>query len=590
MKKQQTSLARLRHIGPANSMVHKAIKQAWKLGTAAMVLLAVGCANPLDIQPPFEVPTEQALNTTDNLESALNGAYAAATSSNALGGAVRLFPDVVADHLVANVYAVDRGNLPTSLQNMYNRLLFGVADGVWRQCYLAINRANNIIDAIDKGFVTNQDAIYRANADRIKGEALFLRAVMHFELCRLYGLQYGEPGYDDPQGQRGVILRIGAAQDRNGEIRASVKQVYDQVVADLTEADSLMPKQTNGVSNQFLPTYGGRVGGRATKDAAFAYLARVHFQQGTAIGNDSALAAINKVLPATTDVDVLRNLLDDCTNPDGSRLTLSQSNPFNLRGFKAAKETIFQVVNVVDEATGTFNTSNGLLNQAYTWNSSGSQFPSYFLTSAKFYRDAGYDVEGGADLRYSFFTQPIPTDNSGTLLCRPNTTTNKVVAKYFFQSLPAPFDPNIGVVNVVINRLGELLITRAELSLLTGDRTQALADVNALRRRAFGTRGTGNDLPATLTNEQLFAAIRRERIRELAFEGDRLYDLRRFSRLVANGVPLPITTTPDDFLLRPETAGYRCAPILSNINVNDPQLLFQIPDAELSSNPNIRRN
>ncbi len=559
-------------------------------GLAVGIAVLYACKSPLDIEPPFEVPTEEALSTTENLESALNGAYNAAVSGAALGGGLRLFPDVISDHTSSNIFAVTRGNLPANLQNMYRRLLFGVADPTWRSCYQAINRANNILAAIDKGFVKNQDGVYAANVGRIRGEALFLRAVMHFELCRMYGIQYGEPGYDDPNGQRGVIISTTASENRNGAIRSSTKEVYDQVLQDLRAAATLMPEERGGVAPGFLPAYGGIKGGRATKMAAFAYLSRVYFQQGTDLGNDSALHYINLVLPAPNTL-AIRGLLDDYIAPNGVNLAENDPNSFNLRGFESAKETIFQVVNTVDEATGTFNTSNNLITSSYVWSTANAQFPSYFLTSRQFFDDAGYSVDGGADKRYSFFTKPLPTDISGVTSCIVDRTNSKVVGKYFFRSLPSPFDPTIGVVNIVVNRLSELIITRAEINAYKGNISAALEDVNALRRRAFGVPNTSTsvDIPSSLPVADIVRKIRQERIREMAFEGDRLYNLRRMARLFENGVPTGLTETRNNFQLT-NTDRTQCERVLVNIHVNDPQLLFQIPDAELSSNPNIRRN
>jgi hypothetical protein len=59
-------------------------------------------------------------------------------------------------------------------------------------------------------------------------------------------------------------------------------------------------------------------------------------------------------------------------------------------------------------------------------------------------------------------------------------------------------------------------------------------------------------------------------------------------RVFKNGISLPIPQQATDYYLGGD--GGRCERILTNLSVNDPQLLFQIPDAELSSNPNIRRN
>jgi hypothetical protein len=408
----------------------------------------------------------------------------------------------------------------------------------------------------------------------------------------LYGIQYGEPGYDDPTGQRGVIISTTLSQDRNGSIRSSTKQVYEQVITDLREAAELMPLQASGagVASGFLPTYGGIKGGRATKNAAYAYLSRVFFQAGTRDFNDSSLAYINKVLPPAGNTVAVRSLLDDYVDANGGNLTLNASNPFNKRGFDAAKETIFQVVNAVDEASGTFNTSNGLITSSYVWTSGNAQFPAYFITPEQFYNDAGYPQET-SDKRWTYFMQDPPTESNGDGKCKLKRGISKVVAKYFFQSLPAPYDPNIGVVNIVICRLSELILTRAEINAYKGNLTEAMADINAIRRRGFGVNNTDNtwDLPTSLTQDQLITKIKQERMRELAFEGDRLYNLKRMARLFENGVYTGGGLTRQSFLLT-DKDNTQCDRVLVNIHVNDPQLLFQIPDAELSSNPNIRRN
>ena len=96
--------------------------------------------------------------------------------------------------------------------------------------------------------------------------------------------------------------------------------------------------------------------------------------------------------------------------------------------------------------------------------------------------------------------------------------------------------------NIVILRLAEMYLIRAEANARLGaDAAVVRADINVVRNRA----GLG-DLPLTVdTQEELLAAILQERRVELAFEGHRFFDLRRF------GVAMDLLDIPDTRLLWP---------------------------------------
>jgi hypothetical protein len=105
--------------------------------------------------------------------------------------------------------------------------------------------------------------------------------------------------------------------------------------------------------------------------------------------------------------------------------------------------------------------------------------------------------------------------------------------------------------NVPILRLSEMYLTRAESRvMITPDDPAALADLNVIRKRA----GLTDAKKATLS------AIYLQRIKELAFEGDHFFNMKRLKKDIA-GLPW-----------------------------NDVKLLFKLPQRELDVNPNLIQN
>ena len=108
--------------------------------------------------------------------------------------------------------------------------------GIYSAAYTAINNANLVLE--------NIDVVNDAQRDRVRGEALFIRAFMHFELVRLFAKPYSD---GNAATNLGVVIRTDASSfngpDLDGDCRArnTVQEVYDQVITDLTEAD-ISPK------------------------------------------------------------------------------------------------------------------------------------------------------------------------------------------------------------------------------------------------------------------------------------------------------------------------------------------------------------
>src|SRR5690606_11059435 len=91
----------------------------------------------------------------------------------------------------------------------------------WQFWYDGINRANYLLASIDKPQMDEQE---RA---AIKGEALFLRAFYHFILVSNWG--------DIP-----MMLKAIDAAEQTSAPRTPAKEVYEQIIKDMTEAEGLV--------------------------------------------------------------------------------------------------------------------------------------------------------------------------------------------------------------------------------------------------------------------------------------------------------------------------------------------------------------
>lgn len=125
-----------------------------------------------------------------------------------------------------------------------------------------------------------------------------------------------------------------------------------------------------------------------------------------------------------------------------------------------------------------------------------------------------------------------------------------------------------GLDNIMILRLGEIYLNRAEALAYSNNLPEAIADLNKIRIRA----GIGAINPEPATKEELIRAINKERKLELAFEGHRYFDLMRTGEVMTELQNIPRRNGP--------SVG------LSELG----RALFPIPNFEIDANPNILQN
>ena len=220
-----------------------------------MVLTTAGCEKFLERPPEGQLKEEEAFKDEAGLLNFLNGEYTILGDNEFYGGRIQSISDALADEVDGSRFQGDY----SEIYKRQNSIFGGTRDNLYRKGYRIIHVANTVLGKMD--------LVSDANKDNVRGQALFFRAIAHFELVRLFAQPWG---YSGDNGHNGIPLRtevvIGSVE------RATVKQVYDQVIADLKEAENLLPPS-------FPKNY------KATKWAAKALLAKVYFQM-----NDNANA------------------------------------------------------------------------------------------------------------------------------------------------------------------------------------------------------------------------------------------------------------------------------------------------------------
>jgi hypothetical protein len=273
--------------------------------------LLLSCNSKLDqIQPQQSIDADNALVDDQSVESALVGAYGILGGGSLYGTNLNLLPELLA----SSGYLRWQGTFD-SYRQVSNKTMTAInreAQRTWIDAYQAINIANTVLANLDK--VKNPDL-----KTTLEGEALFIRGAMLFELLRLYAQPWGAASASS---LKGVPIQLTSTtnetQARQKVGRSAVAEVYTQVLADLTNAESLLP-----TSNQ---------NGRVNRYAASAFLARIYLQQGNfAAARDAAHKVISSNAFALNP-SVTLSFINRSTRPTTEDIFMIKQNDQNNAG------------------------------------------------------------------------------------------------------------------------------------------------------------------------------------------------------------------------------------------------------------------
>lgn len=220
---------------------------------SGVLLVLAGCKDFLIKEPVLQQTSELTLSSFAGLNNATIGAYTPLYGANWYGGYFVLSSDMRGGNgkLKPNDagYQFDSYTWNYTPENTEN---------LWTTAYVAITRANNVINAIPNFDGTPEEM---ASLQHYKAECLFIRAIAHFDMVRLYAQPYS-------YSKTGLGIPVDTITIIDQPARNTTEEVYAQVVKDLKEAEELFGNYTR--------TGGADPKGFATKEAAQALLARVY--------------------------------------------------------------------------------------------------------------------------------------------------------------------------------------------------------------------------------------------------------------------------------------------------------------------------
>jgi hypothetical protein len=362
----------------------------------------------------------------------------------------------------------------------------------WNQSYLGIARANSVFPVITKA--ETNGVLDHELASRLRGEAFFLRGLTYYYLAASFG---GVPLEVDTAGSLNLGLRPRDSRD----------SVFQQVVSDMQQAEQLLWSKTQILAEQGTPNLG-----RATKGAAYAYegAARMWLQD-----YDGALAALNNA-ELTNNYHLMPNFADaneyNYQNNDESLFEIQfEIPPGGTQDWGGSWQPPGAELGWIDS----FSWPEEITQQGYDygnpalWNSYQQGDMRKLLTIvgpgdalvspgivAKWGGIKGYIpvVQGFAN------GDPKYTADDGTILntvgtkTRPWYGSDKGRTGYFCSkkwrdpNLTGNYGPaNIfGDQNQILMRYAEVILSRAECKVHTGDVQGAMADLKLVRDRAWG--------------------------------------------------------------------------------------------------------
>ncbi|RNL51306.1 RagB/SusD family nutrient uptake outer membrane protein [Pedobacter jejuensis] len=493
-----------------------------KLYTGVLALFISAGACKKEVKPSTAIDDQSALTNPGDIETATIGTYAVLRNATYVRSA-HFLTEYQGDNIAQGQPSSD----DLSRCYRYTHIPTGThGANFWKQAYYVIVAANKIIAAIPD----NASSELR----QLKGENLYLKAMMEFNLVRVFGRPYTQGGGANP----GVpVLKEGT--NETTPARKTVKEVYDAAIADLLKAADLL---TVAKQNVF-----------ASKEVAYALLSRIYLNMGD---NDNAIKYADLVIAS-------------------GRYKLLQGADYQSYFTKtpeANSETIFAI-----RYTKTEDQDFGAIGSMYYSGTPGSLAtpgPQGSTGYGEIYASQQYITEldkNPADLRHSFVA---PYKINGVL--QYNTKIAPNVPMYYVTK----YNLQEGIANLsspVYLRFAEMYLNKAEANAKLGNAQLALNDVNIIRSRAGVPALTLSGI-ATAGKTALDVVLEERRL-EFAFEGQRAYDLFRNNRPMTRNYPgtHALNNTPS-------------TNITQTILPTDARIIFYIPQYEIDNNKNLAQN
>lgn len=376
----------------------------------------------------------------------------------------------------------------------------GAISNFWQYRYKGILRCNVAVERIGASPISDEDM-----KNRMVAEARFLRGYFYFELVRNFG---GVP----------LVTSFLMPEEIQGITRASTEEVYKFIEDDLIAAAAVLPQRSEYAATDM---------GRATRGAALGLLGKVYLYQ-------------EKWQEAH---DVLENVIGE----NEYRLLDNFGDVWSV-DHNNSEESLFEVQYMYD---GTYSLGGSLTiitgarngpGDGWSWGQPTANLEQAFIDAGDTERlrwtiiksgcteIAGEDnfkafVDNSKDMaNYQTYIDKYGWDPDCYIIDPAQHKSARIVRKYFvpMDKRPEVYNTDRIPLDHRILRYADVLLMYAEACNELGDDATARTHLNAVRSRV--------NLPSVTTSgSTLRNAIRQERRLELAWEQNRLYDIRRWT-------------------------------------------------------------
>lgn len=471
-----------------------------------MLLLVTACKK-LDLAPTDRFTELTFWQSNDNVNSALNNIYRSIYSSDRY-----FYNEALSDNaftklgVSTGVDAISSGNFTISLPRFQQD---------WAYYFGGIKSCNIFLENVDKN-----TTLAETTKNRMKAEVQFIRAWHHFNLMKWWG--------DVP------LLKKDITPDEAKVIERTPRaEVLQFILDELDATAALLPTKEK---------YADADNGRVTRGAALALKARILLYEGNRMNDVVAICEQLINNPSQNGNYALANNYTDLF----SDKTINKKNNESILSlqFVPTLRTWGDYIDFAPISAG-----------ARTNNLAPAQelVNDYIMTNGKAITDAGSgysestpyanrDPRLAATIVYDQYNWTNPNGTTQTIYIKPGTSpagqgANEYTAAgqgtatgYYWRKY---WDPNYAApgisagVNLHLIRYAEVLLMYAEAKQSLGQMTAAVWDktIKPLRARAGFTEAGALDFP---TSGDMTRIIRAERRTELAMEGVRIDDIRRW--------------------------------------------------------------
>lgn len=439
-----------------------------------IIILTVLSCSDLEMIPDGVNTTDNLFETEADAEAAVNAVYSSLETADTYNQFMEAIQSQGTDDAE---WGFGRNTSNTNKLQM-DKFEFDASSDLilrfWKVHYRNINRANIVIKRVGAMDI-NQEL-----KNRFLGEAYFIRALMYFNLVRLYG---GVPIVTEPtESLEGLNVA-----------RSSTELVYDLIIEDLTFSRTNLPLQ-----------YSAENYGRPTKGAATGLLSKVYL----------TISQFNEA----------KDFAEEVINLGIYSLWLNYIDVFDIAN-ENIKESIFEI-----QFTSTGDAINSV----------SSSFQGFFKPPAQVLPPPPGEFSGYGDnpvTKNHFDVYSDGDERKDVNVLFVSGAPSSIQYPYYVNKYQDPDAVSVqdGGNNYYILRYADILLMYAEaVNELNGPTNEAYDAFNKIRRRAFGfpiNSTSTADLTIGLTKEQFQDSLELERRKEFAFEGQRRFDLLRWDKL-----------------------------------------------------------